>query len=574
MKLKDTGFFPLVVIFFFISSAVGEKLVEVVTPITKLHFLPSASSDTRGFVRKGQRFTVDGESGPWYRIRFYNAIVWVARDAVKVIDQPETPAAEAPPGGVSGQAQPSTSAAENASARSTQTPTPAPGAPTSAPTTAVSGSSRGAPPETLTEGTKPPQGKTPPLALTQPGEGGTNRTPPPSPSPNVRSAYPTTRPKRAVPVEPTERTWFSQFSNIHEVPSNGFETDIVFFQDISNETPIYSLSNNTASVLTKAKKGDFFPLIEEHDSWCKIAFNDTTGWIERTKGAIVSTPTKTHFDEYHIIIIVAASVIIIAIVLLFAMRRKGRPKKQTAEPFHALVLAKSSPNVQTVISNKTIPLEKYLVVIGFTVKAVHELAGAQKVVDKHPFDVVFIDWNMTNDIPGTIEILFANYDEKKLPLAIFYNMPDASEAPLIPVLLRAYHLGSSFTDHDISKLITPAMLSRTGQRGAAASALEGDIAEGNLPEIMQFIELGKKTGCLLIDAESPLGMIYFAQGRIIHAAAANGVIGKGAINLLLGLKQGKFRFLLGKQPKASDLNLSTLEVLMEWTKAEDEAHRD
>jgi hypothetical protein len=69
-------------------------------------------------------------------------------------------------------------------------------------------------------------------------------------------------------------------------------------------------------------------------------------------------------------------------------------------------------------------------------------------------------------------------------------------------------------------------------------------------------------------------MIYFNQGRIIHAIAANNLQGKDAINSLLGLKQGHFRFLLDKEPKVSNLNLSTLEVLMEWTKAEDEAHRD
>jgi Domain of unknown function (DUF4388) len=69
-------------------------------------------------------------------------------------------------------------------------------------------------------------------------------------------------------------------------------------------------------------------------------------------------------------------------------------------------------------------------------------------------------------------------------------------------------------------------------------------------------------------------MIYFAQGRIIHAAAANNVTGRDAINILLNLKHGKFRFLLNKEPKTSDINLSTLEVLMEWTKTEDEAHRD
>ena len=105
------------------------------------------------------------------------------------------------------------------------------------------------------------------------------------------------------------------------------------------------------------------------------------------------------------------------------------------------------------------------------------------------------------------------------------------------------------------------------------SALEGDIAESNLPEVLQFIEIGKKTGCLQIEDTSPLGIIYFTEGRIVHAAAIDNISGREAVTYILGLQKGSFRFLLDKQPKVRDLDLSTLEVLMEWTKSEDEAHR-
>jgi len=288
----------------------------------------------------------------------------------------------------------------------------------------------------------------------------------------------------------------------------------------------------------------------------------------------VSAPTMGFFEEYLLYIIVAGAVVllVLVIVLVIVFRRSALKKKRNAGLFQTLIFAKSTPQVQCVVSNKAMSLEKYLNAIGCAVKTVHVLTGAQKTITKQQPDVVFIDWEITDDIPGTIEVLFAGYDEKKLPLAIFFNVPDPSDVPMVPVMLRAYHLGRSFSDHDISKLVTPTMLSRTAQKTAASSALEGDIAEGNLPEIMQFIEIGKKTGCLLVESDSPLGMIYFGQGRIIHAAAEN-ITGREAIGFLLKLKQGKFKFILNKEPKTSDLNLSTLEVLMEWSKAEDEAHR-
>ena len=550
MKLKGAGIFPLFFSVIFFTSAFGDKLVEIVPPITKVRFLPSATSDTRGMVRKGQRFTVDGESGPWYRIHLNNTIGWIPKDAVTVLQSFEPPPQPAP--AVAGQAQ-------------------QPGGETTRTQHAV----RPVQPQQQAGGAVP-AGTAPPVTVppgTAPGATTPAVEPLPVPVPPVARApvYIPPPPKPKKIIKPPKKEWYSQFSHISEAESG---KEIFFFQVVSNEAAVYSLSNTAAAVLLKIKKGDYFPLLEESGAWCKIAMKDTIGWIESNKGEIVSAPSMGFFEEYQLIIIIAGaiSLLLITAFIIILFRRKTRTRANKTELFHALIIAKSPPQIQTVISSKTMSLEKYLSAIGFSVKTVHEASGAQNIIVKLQPDAVFIDWNSTDDIPAAIEQLFAGYNEKKLPLAIFLNVPDVSDIPLIPLLPRAYHLGRSFSDHDISKLVTPTMLSRTSQK-TAASALEGDIAEGNLPEIMQFIETGKKNGCLLIEAESPLGMIYFDQGRIIHAAAANNVTGRDAINSLLGLKQGKFRFLLNKQPKTSDLNLSTLEVLMEWSKNEDEAHR-
>lgn len=548
MKLKGAWIFPLFFSVIFVVSAFGDKLVEIVPPITKVRFLPTATSGTTGMVRKGQRFTVDGESGPWYRIRVNNTPGWIPKEAVTVLETFEPP--PQPASATTAQAQPGGTSQE---------------------TTRTQHAVRPVQPQQQAGGVVP-AGTTPPGTI-PPGTAPGGTTPAVEAPPVARApAYiPPPPPKVKKIIKPPKKEWYSQFSHISEAESG---KEIFFFQIASNEAAVYSLSNTAAAVLLKTKKGDYFPLLEDAGAWCKIAMKDTIGWIESNKGEIVSAPSMGFFEEYQLIIIIAGAITLLFITafIIILFRRRTRTRARKAEPFHALVIAKSPPQIQTVISNKAMPLEKYLGAIGFSVKTVHEVPSAKKIIVKLQPDTVFIDWNSTDDIPSAIEQLFAGYDEKKLPLTIFLNVPDVSDIPLIPLLPRAYHLGRSCSDHDISKLVTPIMLSRTSQK-TAASALEGDIAEGNLPEIMQFIETGKKTGCLLIEAESPLGMLYFDQGRIIHAAAANNVMGRDAINFLLGQKQGKFRFLLNKQPKTSDLNLSTLEVLMEWSKTEDEAHR-
>jgi hypothetical protein len=236
-----------------------------------------------------------------------------------------------------------------------------------------------------------------------------------------------------------KRTWFSQFSNFGKVKSG---RDIAFFQVNGGRSLVYSLASIDAGILMTAERGDFFPLLEERASWCKVALKDTAGWIERDKGIVVNTPSSGMGDEWTFIVIVLASLMVMAALLLF-LRYRARARKRAAE--------------------------------------------------------------------------------KKI---------------------------------------------------GEDSALEGDIAESNLPEILQFIEIGKKTGCLQLEDGGPLGIIYFKGGRIIHAAAIDNHAGRDAVNFILGLQQGSFRFLLDKHPKVRDLDLSTIEVLMEWTKTSDEAHRN
>jgi hypothetical protein len=133
-----------------------------------------------------------------------------------------------------------------------------------------------------------------------------------------------------------------------------------------------------------------------------------------------------------------------------------------------------------------------------------------------------------------------------------------------------------FSDRDIFKIVTPLIMTEkyhhTVKNSVQTSALEGDIRLGNLLEVMQFIEIGKKTGCLYITMSSPFGLIYFEHGRVTYAASKT-ALGKDAIFEILNLKEGHFHLVLDKVSQTKNVNLSTLEVLMDWTKVKDEALR-
>jgi hypothetical protein len=52
-------------------------------------------------------------------------------------------------------------------------------------------------------------------------------------------------------------------------------------------------------------------------------------------------------------------------------------------------------------------------------------------------------------------------------------------------------------------------------------AIKGSLKEASLPDVLQLLALGQKTGCLSIADRSNFGYIYFDRGRICYASIVN-----------------------------------------------------
>lgn len=52
-------------------------------------------------------------------------------------------------------------------------------------------------------------------------------------------------------------------------------------------------------------------------------------------------------------------------------------------------------------------------------------------------------------------------------------------------------------------------------------AIKGSLKEAGLPDVLQLLALGKKTGCLSIADQANFGYIYFENGRIVYASIVN-----------------------------------------------------
>ena len=48
-------------------------------------------------------------------------------------------------------------------------------------------------------------------------------------------------------------------------------------------------------------------------------------------------------------------------------------------------------------------------------------------------------------------------------------------------------------------------------------AIRGSLKEASLPDVLQLLAMGKKSGCLSVAYRTSFGYIYFDKGRISYA---------------------------------------------------------
>ena len=52
-------------------------------------------------------------------------------------------------------------------------------------------------------------------------------------------------------------------------------------------------------------------------------------------------------------------------------------------------------------------------------------------------------------------------------------------------------------------------------------AIKGSLKEASIPDVLQLLSMGKKSGCLSVTHRQSFGYIYFDKGRICYASIVN-----------------------------------------------------
>ncbi len=126
----------------------------------------------------------------------------------------------------------------------------------------------------------------------------------------------------------------------------------------------------------------------------------------------------------------------------------------------------------------------------------------------------------------------------KLPWIFLTGRTGGADAP------RAFEAGAAdYVTKPVSADLLIAKIKQIIEReaGNRAGGVTGSLSEMGLPELIQVLTQGRKTGALKIRGAHDTGEIHFVAGNVFNALFANSR-GSDAFYAMLGLKEGTFLF--------------------------------
>lgn len=217
---------------------------------------------------------------------------------------------------------------------------------------------------------------------------------------------------------------------------------------------------------------------------------------------------------------------------------------------------------------ETTVLELRMIEQGFEVKTARSAEQALKVLAGGEIDIVIGEVDLPQS-DGLLLLAQARQESwgKELPWVIHTRRQGRAEAQ------KAFELGvvdfvakPAPTDVFVAKL--KALLDQRSARGTSRG-VQGSLREMGLPELVQVLFHGRKTGNLRIRAQQGAGEIHFADGQIVNALFGN-VRGTDAVYAMIKLQDGEFGLDPAFKPGARVINESPEALLLEGMRRLDE----
>jgi len=230
--------------------------------------------------------------------------------------------------------------------------------------------------------------------------------------------------------------------------------------------------------------------------------------------------------------------------------------------------------IESGIPGVFVSLDKFFRDIGFQVEATADLKRFAVILRQGAPVILGVDWRLGPRALRRIDAACRACFEMRTAVVFFYNAtrPETLKPPA--GLPQATFLGENFAGLHILEIISYAITLEEHSPRPSGELREGSTLEGKnvghaLPEILQLLEAGSRTGLLSVEDGKPAGIIGFDQGAITFAQTRLHE-GLEAIMEILTVSGGTFHFFEHKRVLQSNCRITPQEALLQWACRMDE----
>lgn len=257
-------------------------------------------------------------------------------------------------------------------------------------------------------------------------------------------------------------------------------------------------------------------------------------------------------------------VLVILAVIFYKVMKQIRDRKLIDSS--VLFFPQDLKKLKIVSGDKRILLSKIFSKNGYMPIYTSSTILMQKLIRQYMPDIFVIDWRESNAV-NYLRKELSGYSLSSAETVIVFNVPRDKEAEMKTAFGRAVTL--CFAEiPDMSEL-----LESLNKKGGSEAEISGRIRKDSLTSMLQVLETQKSSGCLVIEDDSPLSVIYYQAGVIIHAEDRVGNRGEEAIYTGLRCKRGRFFFLNDRPAPTQTTSFNSMEILLSFAERSDTENR-
>ena len=221
----------------------------------------------------------------------------------------------------------------------------------------------------------------------------------------------------------------------------------------------------------------------------------------------------------------------------------------------------------------TTVLELRLVEHGYDAVIARNASDARKTLDTQDVDIIFSEVDLTpHDGFTLLEQLRSLQKTASIPFVFLTRRSDRES------IQRGFALGAADylvkpTSADVIVAKARQIIEGAAARGAptpsTSKGVSGSLTEMALPDVVQILAHGRKSGQLRISSKGQSGEVLFLDGQIHHATFGS-VRGDDAFYKMLNLTSGEFALDPDVKPTVRTINASAETLLLEGLRRLDE----